>query len=160
MSTTSHFVGFRLSPLSIAKVCTVSICSCKVAREVPMSLAWINAPVYVPPIDGLNPLVCRDFRRGSIISRKRTGERTEPWRTPRSSVNMEDKEPSTLAMLLGDVYQLRSNSRPCHQRQPHRGVLGEQGTERSRTPFVDRRSTCTAFRSVVSKQIEPPRSRI
>ena len=36
MSTISHFVGFRVRPLSAAKACTVSICSCKVARELLM----------------------------------------------------------------------------------------------------------------------------
>ena len=35
-STTSHLVGFRVSPFCTAKVCTVSICSCKVARELLM----------------------------------------------------------------------------------------------------------------------------
>ena len=109
-STTSHFVGFRLSPLSTANLHTVLICSCKVARELLMvriSSAWMKAPAYVPPTDGPNPLLCRDFRRGSMISKKRAGERTEPWRTPRSRLNTDDKEPFTLTIHFGDIYQLR-----------------------------------------------------
>ena len=58
-STTSHFVGFRVSPLFAAKMHTVLICSCRVARElliVRMSSAWMKLPAYVPSTDGRFPL--------------------------------------------------------------------------------------------------------
>ena len=49
-SNASHFVGFRVSPFSSAKLLTVSICSCNVARElliVRMSSVWMNAPAKI-----------------------------------------------------------------------------------------------------------------
>ena len=52
-SRTSHLVGFSIRALSAAKVSTVLICSCRVAREVVtvrMSSAWANAPAYVSEI--------------------------------------------------------------------------------------------------------------
>ena len=72
-----------------------------------ISSAWMKAPAYVPPTDRPNPFLCRDFRKGSMISKKRAGERTEPWRTPRSRLNADDKEPFTLTIHFGDIYQLR-----------------------------------------------------
>ena len=59
-SRTSHLVGFSIRALSAAKVSTVLICSCRVAREVVtvrMSSAWANAPAYVSEIDGPRPLL-------------------------------------------------------------------------------------------------------
>ena len=162
-STTSHFVGFRLSPLSTANLHTVSICSCKVARELLMvriSSAWMKTPAYVPPTDGPNPLLCRDFRRGSMISKKRAGERTEPWRTPRSRLNADDKEPFTLTIHFGDITNFVSASRPCHRFQLHTGVLEERNTGWSRTPSVSHKNTCTPSHSVANIRIGPPRSRI
>ena len=67
ISITSHFVGFRVSPLFAAKVRTVLICSCRVARElliVRMSSAWMKPPAYMSPTDRPRPLFCKDFKRG------------------------------------------------------------------------------------------------
>ena len=66
-SRTSHLVGFSIRALSAAKVSTVWICSCRVAREVVivlMSSAWANAPAYVSGIDGPRPLLSRHLRSG------------------------------------------------------------------------------------------------
>ena len=107
ISITSHFVGFRVSPLFAAKVHTVLICSCRVARElliVCMSSAWMKPPAYMSPTDGPRPLFCKDFKRGSIISRKRTGERTDPWRTPCSRVSGEDSRSFTLSPCSLEMY--------------------------------------------------------
>ena len=111
-SSASHLVGFRVSPFSSAKLLTLSICSCNVARElliVCMSSAWMNAPAKVSPTNGPSPLLCRDFKRGFMISKKRTGDRTEPWRTPRSRVSNEDREPLTFTLPFGKEYQHRSS---------------------------------------------------
>ena len=99
----------RVNPLFAAKVRTVAvlICSCRVAWElliVCMLSVWMKPPAYMSSTEGPKHLLCRDFKRRSIISRKRTRERTDPWRTSRSRVNGEDSSPSTLTMLFGDVY--------------------------------------------------------
>ena len=63
ISITSHFVGFRVSPLFAAKVHTVLIRSCRVARElliVRMSSAWMKPPAYMSPTDGPRPLFCKE----------------------------------------------------------------------------------------------------
>ena len=143
-STTSHFVGFRLSPLSTANLHTVSICSCKVARELLMvriSSAWMKALAYVPPTDGPNPLLCRDFRRGSMISKKRAGERTEPWRTPRSRLTLMIRSRSPSPYTLETYTNFVSASRPCHRFQLHTGVLEERNTGWSQTPSVSHKNT-------------------
>ena len=80
ISMTSHFVGFRVSPLFAAKVHRGLIYSCRVVRElliVRISSAWMKPPAYVSPTNGPRPLLCMDFKIGSIISRKNTGERED-----------------------------------------------------------------------------------
>ena len=83
------------------------ICSCRVVQElliVRISSAWMKPPAYVSPTNRPRPLLCRDCKRGSLISRKSTGERTEPGRTPHCNVNGEESTPFTLTMLFGDVF--------------------------------------------------------
>ena len=90
MTLANLTLGIRA--LSAAKVSTVLICSCRVAREVVtvrMSSAWENAPAYVSRIDGPRPLLSRHLRSGSMTvtlaahARRgliSTGQFCAPWR--------------------------------------------------------------------------------
>ena len=66
----------------------------------------------------------------------KVGERTEPWRTPRSSVIADDNEPLIFTLHLGDVLLNSLHA-----------LSG------------DRRSTCVSSHSYPSRLIVPPRLR-
>ena len=85
ISNTSHSVGFRFSPLFAAKVNTLLICSYRVARELLIVCnlsAWMKLSACMSPTEGPKHPLCRDLMRGPIISRKKTRDRTDLWKTP------------------------------------------------------------------------------
>ena len=81
----SHLSAFRARPWEEVYSLMKDICDLQsgmFVERVRMSSAWAKAPKLTPEMEGAQVLLFSSRRMGSMTSRKRVGERTDPCRTP------------------------------------------------------------------------------